>query len=317
MLRSLFQRSLLSLFVLPWLLGAVSVAEAVDDGSQVWLISTRDMPHCCGPDASPECLRYWRLDEDCRWSPADAATFAATDDAATPTVVFLHGNRTDAGWAVTKGIFTYESIRAAIGCRPLRFVIWSWPAERTCRRAKDDARLKADYSDVESYCLAQWLNRLRPDVKVSLVGHSLGPRIITGALHLLAGGELAGQHMAAETVAAWSGGKRNPIRAVLLAAAIDADGLAPGGSNDRALTIVDRMLITRNGCDRVLRFYTRIDNGCGPEAMGYVGPCGIGDAKNAEVVDLAGEVGKIHDWRCYCTAASVCCRWAEYTFGEE
>jgi hypothetical protein len=310
-------RSLLPIFVLPLLACTISPASAADGASQVWLISTRDMAHGCSQDASLQCLRYSRLDENCRWSPADAETFAATDDPATPTVVFLHGNRTDVGWAVAKGIFTYDAIRAAIGCRPMRYVIWSWPAERTCRRAKDDARLKADYCDVESYCLARWLDRLRPAVKVSLVGHSLGPRIITGALHLLAGGELAGEPLAPDTVAAWSGGKRNPVRAVLLAAAIDADCLAPGGSHDRALSLVDRMLITRNDCDRVLRFYTRIDDGCGPEAIGFVGPCGIGDAKNVAVLDLADEVGKIHDWRCYCTAASICCRWAEYTFGEE
>ncbi len=299
-------------------LTCVAAPVGADGGeSQIWLISTRGASHACGPEASLESLCYSRLEEGGCWTPADAEAFAATDDVARPTVVFLHGNRTDVGWAVRKGIFTYDVIRSASGCRPMRYVIWSWPAERMCRGFKKDAQLKTDFGDVECHYLARWLDSLRPEVKVSLVGHSLGPRIITGALHLLAGGEVGGQGLPPETVAAWSGGKRKPVRAVLLASAIDADGLAPGGCNDRALSLVDRMLITRDGCDRVLRWYPHMNDGCGPQAMGLVGPCGIGDAKNVEVVDVTCQVGKIHDWRPYCVAPSVCCRWAQYVFLED
>ena len=127
-----------------------------------------------------------------------------------PTVVFIHGNRTDADEAVVKGWYAYESIQAETADRPFRYVIWSWPAERVCRRNKVDVQLKADYSDVESYYLAKWLDRLRPGVKVSLVGHSFGPRIITGALHLLAGGEVAGRNMSAEHRGGVVGRKAKP-----------------------------------------------------------------------------------------------------------
>ena len=70
---------------------------------------------------------------------------------------------------------------------------WSWPADRVCRHNRPDIQLKAAYCDAESYYLAAWLRGVQRDGKVSLVGHSFGPRIITGALHLLAGGQLAGQ----------------------------------------------------------------------------------------------------------------------------
>ena len=317
-------RTLYSVFVLNALfilcvisspvLGAATPASDVAAAPEVWLVSTRDVPHCDDPGAAPAGLCYWRLDDDCQWSPAEAADFLATDAAATPTVVFIHGNRTDADEAIVKGWYAYEVIRAESGCRPFRYVIWSWPAERVCRRTRPDTQLKVDYSDVESYYLAQWLDQLQPGVKVSLIGHSFGPRIITGALHLLAGGEVAGRSLPPGTVAAWAGGKRNPVRAVLLASALDADWLAPSGCHGRALLLAEQMLVTCNGCDRVLRWYPRLYGRGGPEALGFVGPCGIDDAENVEVVDVACTVGKIHDWRNYCSAANLGDRWAHYMF---
>jgi hypothetical protein len=193
-------------------------------------------------------------------------------------------------------------------------VIWSWPAERIYRRNNIDVNLKAAYSDDEGYYLALWLAELRPGVKVSLIGHSFGPRIITGALHLLASGEVAGRCLPEKTTSTWKAGKRNPIRAVLLAAGIDDAWLAPGGCHHLALSLVDRMLVTRNDCDRVLRWYSRTCGYGGIEAMGFTGPCGLTDPSKVEVLDVAGTVGKFHDWRCYCSAANMCSRWAFYTF---
>ena len=297
--------------------GAATFADADDTSSPIWIVSTRDAPRCGDLDESLQCLRYSRLEDDCQWVSADAETFQTTNDPAMPTVVFIHGNRTDSQGAVTKGLTTYHLIRACTCSEPFRYVIWSWPAERMCRRINEDTRLKAAYSDVESYYLALWLDQLPPGEKVSLVGHSFGPRIITGALHLLAGGEVAGRCLSQSTVAAWSGGKRNPVRAALLAAAVDAGWLAPGGCHGLALPLVDQMLVTRNGCDRVLRWYPRLYGRGGPKAMGFVGPCGVGGTDHVEVIDVTCTVGKIHDWRCYCSASNVCNRWERYTFSED
>jgi hypothetical protein len=195
-------------------------------------------------------------------------------------------------------------------------VIWSWPSDRAIHGVRADTQWKVELSDREGYYLAQWLNQLPPGVKVSLVGHSLGPRVITGALNLLGGGEVAGRRMPPEVVKAWAEGHRNPMRAVLLAAAINASCLAPEGCHGSALPLVQTMLITRNECDRILRFYPRIYGPHGPEAIGQIGPCGIGDAANVEVIDVACEVGKVHDWRSYCSAPDVCSRWPQYTFLE-
>jgi pimeloyl-ACP methyl ester carboxylesterase len=299
------------------LLGVATPARAADERQQMWLISTRSAPRCGDLDIASQELQYCRLDEHCQWIAADAQAFRATDDTTVPTIVFIHGNRTDADEAVPKAWYTYEIIRGEAANRPFRYVIWSWPAERVYRRNNDDIRLKAAYSDVESYYLARWLDGLRPGIRVSLIGHSFGPRIITGALHLLAGGAVADRSLSEGAVTAWTGGKRNPVRAVLLAAAVDADWLAPGGCHGLALSLVDQALITQNGCDRVLRWYPRLYDHGGSQAMGFVGPCGVEQSENVAVVDVSSTVGKIHDWRCYCSAANVRGLWPHYTFLDE
>ena len=293
---------------------ATSLARAADTSPQVWLISTCGMPQCGDLDAALQDACYWKLDEQCEWSCADAEDFRNTEDASMPTVVFVHGNRVSEENAVAGTLCVYRIIRGQACGRAFRYVIWLWPAERAIRPFGKDARLKTIYCDAESYYLAQWLNKLDAGAQVSLVGYSFGSRIVTGALDLLAGGELAGRRLPESTVDEWKAGKRNPVRAVLLAAAIDADWLQ---CHSPTLKLVDRMLVTCNGCDLLLRMYSRLNGRGGPQAMGYVGPC-FNDVDNkVAVVDVSGQVGRIHDMRRYSAASGVCCRWAYYTFLED
>ncbi len=287
--------------------------DAADAPRQIWLVDTRNASLCEESNDSQD-FRYWQLDEEGRWQSADAKGFHATDRESEPTVVFIPGNLTTFEQSVYKAWYAYDLIRAASCGRPFRFVIWSWPADRVCRRLTADFRLKADDCNGESVHLAHWLNHVQPGVRVSLVGHSFGPRIITGALHLLAGGELAGYVLPENTTKAWAGGKRNSVRAVLLAGAVDADCLAAGGCHHLALATAEGVLITCNGSDIVLRRYPRID-GCGVmQAMGSTGPQGVTDPSKIRVIDVAPAVGVRHSWQLYCSAVDNCGEWPRYTF---
>jgi hypothetical protein len=298
----------LALLLLAILPRAVCAAE-----HEVWLLSTRGLSEC-GASAI-DGIRYWRLADGCRWAPAQAAEFHAGDNLATPTVVYIHGNDTDADEAVSAGCCVDQIIQSAACGAPFRFVIWSWPSDRVCRRIRSDIQLKADRSDVEAYWLALWLDQLRPGVRVGLAGHSFGPRIIAGAGQLLAGGELSGRCLPPQTVAAWTGKKpKNRLRAVLLASATDLDSLAPGGQNELALTVLEEVLITCNDCDRALRWYPRLYGRGGPEALGFAGPCGLGGPGKVAVLDVSDTVGRTHDWQVYCCSPELACRWAHYAF---
>ena len=296
-------------------LSVASGSRGEDAKRDIWLLSTRCAPRCGLLENAARHIDYSRLDCDCCCTTTDASEFKVdVADTSTPTVVFIHGNNTDACGAVTKGMYAYRAIRSAVGCSPFRYVIWSWPADRVCRRHRNDVPLKACYSDVDSYYLACWLDELPPAAKVSLAGHSFGPRIIAGALELLAGGKIAGRKLPDRQVAGRQNLRRPALRAVFLAAAIDAHWLSPCGRYGRAMSLVEEALVTCNCCDRVLRFYPLMYGRGGPQAMGRIGPCGIDDPSKVQVRDVSCSVGKTHDWRCYCSSPSVAAEWARYTF---
>ena len=65
------------------------------------------------------------------------------------------------------------------------------------------------------------------------------------------------------------------------------------------------MLVERNGCDRVLKFYPRLYGRHGPQALGFVGPAGCGEYDKIELLDVSCEVGKRHQWKFYLTSQSL------------
>jgi len=292
--------------------GGLAATEKTTD--QLWLISTRRTPICDPAGAKDIRLDYWHLDDDNRWLPADREAFLAADDPAVPTSFFIHGNRVDRDDAVRSGWKVYRRLHEQAAGRRLRFVIWSWPADRVRGRNRRDVRVKAARSDVQGHYLARCVNRIDPGVPLSMVGYSFGARVITGALHMLGGGRLAGRSLP-EAAA-----RQAPVRVVLVAAALDADWLLPGRYNGLALGQLDRMLITQNACDPVLKRYPLMYCIRGPQALGYTGPACLAqlgpDRKKIELLRLGCSVGKAHKWNCYLSAPSLRRRLAWYAFVE-
>ena len=293
-------------------LGAAGRADADDASAEVWLISTRRAPGSGQVETGGRQIRYWRLQADNQWLSADSDALLADGDRPLPITVFIPGNRAGRTAAVRIGWHVYHRVKRHAEGRPFRFVIWSWPSDRIRGGARRDVRLKACRSDVESYYLAECLDRVDPDLHVSLIGYSLGARVITGALHLLAGGQVAGRSLPEQTEA-----KPKPsCRAVLVAAGLDADWLLPGHRNGLALSQVERVLVTSNCCDPALRWYPLMYRRGGPQALGYAGPACGGRTEKIELIDLTCSVGRIHDSRCYLAAAELRRRLAWYTFFE-
>jgi hypothetical protein len=278
---------------------------------EIWLVSTREIPSCTPPaEARP---RYWRLGADQQWAASEPAAFFAAHDPAVPTIFFVHGNRSDANDAIQTGWDIYQCLREQAGGRPLRFVVWSWPADRIPGRNRPDVRIKAARSDVEAGYLAEALGAIPPRVPISLVGYSFGARTICGALALLPGGG-ASQGAGGGR----EGAPRAPIRAVLVAAAVDDSALAPCGASGGALGPVDRVLVTCNPADHALRWYRHMERRRGPGALGFRGPACVAESDplrpKLELVNLACEVGKDHTWAGYIAAPSIRSRLAWYAF---
>ena len=225
--------------------------------------------------------------------------FLASDDPRVPTSVFANGNNTNAYYADTQGRELRARMDTARGAaRPVRYVIWSWSADKVLKRYLDDARAKLPRIEFESYLLADYASRISREVPLCLVGYSFGARLVGGTLHLLGGGELAGRRLPSEALT-----RRVELRAALVAGALDCHWFAQGMKLDAAMAAVDRLLVTTNPRDIVLDFYPILYQQEGPEAMGYTGPStrGLPDewVHKVELLDVMPWVEKKHRLRHY------------------
>lgn len=291
--------------------GACAAAQTPHD---VWLISTRSAPWS-NPTGGENRIVYWHLDAEKSWEQVDLGAFLATDDPAVPTCVYIHGNRTNHSSAVREGWSVSQKLKQEAPDLPLRFVIWSWPADQI-GGIRQDVQVKAYRSDVQAYYLAYLLGRMNPEVRVGLIGYSFGARTITGALQLLAGGTFAGRALPEGTAPV----TRTPVRAVLVAAAMSAHWLSPGGANGLALGSADRVLVTRNSYDPVLQYYPRMYGRGGPQALGYTGPARSSQPaeqrEKVEILPVERSVGNNHALDGYLRASPVRSRLAWYAFLE-
>ena len=270
-------------------------------GDQLWLVSCRGLE--CGPaEALAGRMHYWRYDAMEGWTRADLNALTAGDDASTITLAFVHGNRIGSSEAFSKGWSAYWAVVRGAET-PVRFIIFSWPSE-AIRGPIVDARTKAWRTNICGYYLAWLVDRLRPDVPLSLLGHSFGSRIVTGSLHLLGGGSINGQALADRVHA-----ERQPANVTLLAAALDNDWLLPGHYHGRAMSQVAHLLLINNSCDRLLmRYHFLYGRRACQQALGYTGlpRWGFSDDvwRRVDQFDACCIVGRDHWFHLYITPAA-------------
>jgi hypothetical protein len=276
---------------------------------QLWLVSDRSAG--CDVEAQATKLQYWRYDRERCWVGASLAELLAADDSQAVTTVFVHGNRIPPDEAFTKGWTAYRTLVRCADERPVRFIIWSWPSEAV-RGPINDARVKACRTNPSGYYLSWFLDQLDPAAPVSLWGHSLGARVITGALHLLGGGEIDGHRLAQRSHAT-----REPVQVVFLVAAIDSDWLLAGHYHGNAMSQVARMFLVNNGCDALLKRYHLIYADRGHEqALGYTGldrGCvSEMDWTKVSQVDACCQVGRRHTFDGYLRSPDLVARMRPY-----
>lgn len=264
----------------------------VREQDQVWLVSTRHLGCCV---AYLPTFQVWRYVAGV-WQQSSEAEFYAQDPADLVTPIYVHGNRIDAGLASSYGLSVYFELAGKFDSEPpVRFVIWSWPADQINGPIKD-VRAKASRSDYDAFFLGNFLARMQPDVRVGLIGYSFGARIASGALHVLGGGAIFGSMVPS--------GERPACRIALWAAAEHNHWYQPGQFHGLAPAAADAWFITINRCDPVLARYRHIDTCGDPEAVGYAGIYGrnlLPPDVNARIeeVNVSNIVGDEHHWRPY------------------
>jgi hypothetical protein len=264
----------------------------VREQDQVWLVSTRHLG--CSMVFQPN-FQVWRYSQGW-WQPSSEAEFFATDSPDIVTPIYVHGNRIDASLAGEFGLQVYFQLVGKLDHEPpTRLVIWSWPADQI-KGPLNDVRSKAARSDYDAFYLANFLGRMQPNVRVGIVGYSLGARIASGAMHLIGGGALFGH-----TVAASPG---RPFRVAMWAASEHSHWYLSNQFHSQALDAAEAWYVTVNPCDPILARYRFIDCCGDPSAVGYAGLYGrnlLPAEINARIeeVNVSNIVGDEHHWRPY------------------
>jgi len=284
---------------------------------QIWLVSTRHLGK--RPDSQTHCsprLCYFRFRCKQGWTKASEREFFAASDPCRVTTVYVHGNRMTGRWVEDRGFKIYCQLKCDLReDQPIRYVIWSWPSQPLARRSAlvRDVRVKARRTALQSYYLAQWLSRLQPELRVSLVGYSFGSRTILGAVHILGGGKLGGRSLPHAT------GECDCYvrpRVALMATAAQADWILPGNRYGCAVRQMDRGLIFYNSDDPILGRYEGLMREATGPALGKVGVvCSnrLGeDACKLKVFDATSIVGPHHMFTKYYDSESVMCQIREY-----
>ncbi|MCC6494542.1 MAG: alpha/beta hydrolase [Pirellulales bacterium] len=208
-----------------------------------------------------------------------------------PTIVYVHGNRVSSGEDKLQGLALYRSIADRRADRaPLRFIVWSWPSAQI-PGALRDYQVKAARTKYVSWQLAWAIDRMPVETPLSMVGYSYGARVVTGSLHLLAGGRM-GELALGER----QHPSRPPIKAALVAAAVDADWIRPGGYHGRALEQAGQLLLVSNHLDPAMRFYHMAFEGR-VRPLGYAGlrsSQSMGRSAKIQRVDVTDAVGRHH-----------------------
>jgi hypothetical protein len=236
----------------------------------------------------------------------------AANDPTKITVIYVHGNQVSAGLARQRGLATYRRmIECASSDKQVRFIIFSWPSTQIKGPLKD-VRVKAARTRPAGFQLAWVIDQMPGDLPMGLIGFSYGPRVITGALHILGGGTVNGLGLVERAHP-----DRAPMRVVLVAAALHSNWLGAGQYHGQAMTQVDKMLLINNHTDRALKLYHLSTPSGSPKALGSCGPTCIGDERHKiRSIDVSRAEGPKHEEMGYLCVPGTACRLWNYAAWE-
>ena len=288
--------------VVPDVIAAGSMQEACEQPlvpcvTDVWIVSTRHLECPCHKTVVPD-FEVSRWEEGHGWTAASFDELIHADP--TPvTSVYVHGNRIEAEEVNERLWQAHGGMSCGLPV-PLRMVFWSWPSDKV-RGQLRDLRCKLWRSSCEAYYFAHFLQAQKESTRLTLIGYSYGARIVSGGLHIIAGGSLDGYQLAAP--AAIDGTLRP--RVVLLAPAVDMCALAPGGEIELAWSQAEQSTVIYNSLDPVLKRFWMIDRVARPQALGYQGiPCCLQGEAIVEA-DVRASVGRSHAEKRYFSSSHV------------
>lgn len=285
---------------------------------EIELVNVRNVCGCCDPVRLLEGIaveNYAVCNESGgrKWQASDLQS-VLNFNPSVPTVIFIHGNQISPSDAKFQGLDAYRRIILhGEKAPPIRFIIFSWPSAKIDGLLRD-VRVKAARTGPAGYQLAWLIDQMPAETPISLAGFSFGARIITGGLHILAGGSLGGGMCLKEHVHP----NRLPMSVFMMASALHAHWLGDGQYHGLAMTQVSKMCLINNCKDRAMVYYDFIEPGPGgPQALGLCGPTCI-SRENARKIfqrDVSCYVGPDHELARYMCAPGDAGLFWDYTLG--
>lgn len=269
--------------------------EPCESCDRLWLISTRQITSsACRANLDHPSFSVSRLSRCGRCQESSLDEYFGALESTRPIVVYAHGNRLSACDAIKRAVGVYRHTIARRRGGPVDWVVFSWPSAKQGMLIHD-FREKAQRTDAQGLYLA-WLLRKHSNAALptALIGYSFGGRVVTGALHALAGGRLGGRALPGEPVTGAN------FDAGLVAPAIESDWMAARGYHGHATKNLDRLVLLYNRRDAVLKRYWLIDRMKSSVALGYTGPKSFarrvdGTKLSVRSRDCAQFVGLRHD----------------------
>jgi hypothetical protein len=240
-----------------------------DCACESWVVDATCVPSCGDLSSGIRCLRFWKVARGGYRREYSLDGFIAAMSPSVPTMFYVHGyGLSESGAALgTSRLACY--FRPCVD-QPFRSVTWVWDARHQFLSLPiNNIMEKSQKAEAQGFYLAHTLRQLPPEMPIALVGHSFGCRSVCSCLQGLATSQVCQNYLPAEGLDAL-----RRIEATLIAPGLESDGLGPNGRYPCALTQVERMNMTYNPGDRVLRtlaFFTGDSN-----VMGLTGPwtCG-------------------------------------------
>ncbi len=231
-------------------------------GDMVYEINSRQLSKCMPADCNAR-LAVWQFENCCWRVSSEELLQVEVANQSMRTIIYVHGNWMPLDVARSRALMVYRML-AARSTEPIRFIAFSWPSEQQERPARDIVTKKPLLA-ATSFYLASFVQRLPADQSISMIGYSFGGAIVTGALHLIAGGDLDHYCLCEQ------GSFHPPIRIGLFAPAFDQYALSPSGRYHRALEVVDHLYNLYNSRDPILRRFRFFDRDADPVAAGFAG----------------------------------------------
>ncbi|MCL2004572.1 MAG: hypothetical protein FWG73_00245 [Planctomycetaceae bacterium] len=225
-----------------------------DTQQDIWRVDIHGVARLLASEENFSRLRFYQWDNN-RWRPSDAEAFLDSQCSATPLIVLA------LGYSLTSRDISqvgHNVVRTFDPDKACQIVFWDWFSDRGTYRIRRDIRSKIPIADNAANYLALMLQELEPQSKVCLFGFSFGSRIACQAVESLR----------------QSGRRPDGLRIhlVLSGAAADEHWFARGQRYGNIQEEAERILVTHNPEDWVLRLYPMMyPVGQRPTALGLYG----------------------------------------------